>query len=387
MDALLDIPGQALIGAIGLLDSLPGYIRAMLSAALLAGFLRLFETRIPRREVLYGQSFRKTVLVVLIFIPVMVWLFPSSRMVVFVEELPDPGPSDHWLWHTLLLAWLTGFLAAGTQLARVHWRARQEVSAMTPVDDEKLLSRLVHWQRRLGVRKAFELVAFTGDAPRQLIHRRVIGIPSAATHWPGSALDVVIIQSLSANKQHHGIWHLLAQLVSCLYWPVTWVPALHARLLADFQRAGDELTESCYQDHLGYDRALRQLQQRLSARDDRRIDADERIPAAWRMPITSVRRWSKSLLHRLTPEPEPDWNLDTLVAERDAEKTLVWTDPYDKVVLFVGQAMFLAFLLTGVTLKEKPADFEDTYAMPFALLWKEHFHRNQELMDRTQRSQ
>ena len=44
--------------------------------------------------------------------------------------------------------------------------------------------------------------------------------------------------------------------------------------------------------------------------------------------------------------------------------------------------VFLAFLLTGVTLKEKPPELEYKYYMPFELLWKEYFHRNQELIDK-----
>ena len=61
---------------------------------------------------------------------------------------------------------------------------------------------------------------------------------------------------------------------------------------------------------------------------------------------------------------------------------LKWTDPYDRVALYVGQAVFFAFLLTGVTLRERPPDLDTDYSMPFELLWREHLHRNEELEQR-----
>ena len=54
------------------------------------------------------------------------------------------------------------------------------------------------------------------------------------------------------------------------------------------------------------------------------------------------------------------------------------------MVLFVGQAMFLAFLLTGTTLKERPPEVDYEYSFPFELFWKEHFHRNLELQEKVQ---
>ena len=75
-----------------------------------------------------------------------------------------------------------------------------------------------------------------------------------------------------------------------------------------------------------------------------------------------------------------------LLRERSEDNQLSWTDPYDRVVLFVGQAVFLAFLLTGTTLKERPPEVDYEYSFPFELLWKEHFHRNQEMLDQFQGS-
>ena len=99
---------------------------------------------------------------------------------------------------------------------------------------------------------------------------------------------------------------------------------------------------------------------------------------------TACVQYGNALRQLLKPAIEPEWRLDELLAERSADNRISWTDPYDRVVLFVGQAVFLAFLLTGTTLKERPPeiDYEDSF--PFELLWKEHFHRNLELQEKVQ---
>jgi hypothetical protein len=265
------------------------------------------------------------------------------------------------------------------------------------MEDEKLNARLAHWQRRLGMHRFGAqpsaltpiLVRYPGDRPRLFIHHSRIGLPSAATHWPGSTRDILIIQNLCHLKRHHGRWHVIAQAVVCVYWPVTWVQSVHRHLLQDFRRAADELTESCYQDKLGYGRALRQIEQRLTppARKVNTPINDPESPSKKSLAMVFQSWWRnylRSLSQIFPPRAEPEWELESLLAERSSEDKLLWTDPYDKVVLFIGQAAFLAFLLTGVTLKERPPDIEYKYSMPFELLWKEYFHRNQELQDKVE---
>ena len=55
-----------------------------------------------------------------------------------------------------------------------------------------------------------------------------------------------------------------------------------------------------------------------------------------------------------------------------------WGEPYERVVLFVGQAVFLALFITGMTLKPMPPEIERTYMLPFEFAWMENFHRNLE---------
>jgi len=384
MNGLLDIPGDILISGIALLDGLPDYIRAMLAAVLLVVFLRFFEGRIPDTETQLSRSFRKTALVTMALIPLLVWLFPSSRMVVFVEELPRSADPYAWLWYAIVAIWLIGVLATLIHLLRSHWRTVREIRALPRMEDEKLNARVLHWQRRLGLTRELRVVQFAGDRPRNIIDHDRIGFPSAALHWPGNTQDIVIIQSICHLKLRHGGWHLFAQVMTCVYWPITWVQTLHARLLGDFRKATDRLAESCYQDQLGYARALRQLEARLTE-SGTGAQADPVAEPDRRMSVARIRAYGSRLSALLSRASEPPWSIEALLAEREQPTTLFWTDPYDRVVLFVGQAVFLAFLLTGVTLKEQPPDMEQRYSMPFELLWKQHFHRNQELMERTDR--
>ncbi len=386
MESLLTLPQDLLLGAIALLDALPDGARAALAAAFLILFLRHFEARIPGFEIQYGQSFRKTALVALIFIPTFVWLVPDSRMTVYVEEL---GPADegvHPFWLVLLGIWLTGLLAALTALIRVRLGLRSEMHALPPIDDEKLANRMAHWQRRLGLQAPLTLVESPGTEPKFFASAGSVAIPAAARHWPGNLQDLLLIVSLVHLKRRHRRWHRFAELVSCIYWPVPWVQKLADNLILDFQLSADELAESCYRDKLGYDRALRQLAQRLEQPVGQPASAiAEPVPAgAWGRLAAGVRNYLLRLRQLLEPAGEPPWHLSEVLSERNSDNQLTWTDPYDRVVLFVGQAVFIAFLLTGTTLKERPPEVDYEYSFPFELLWKEHFHRNLELQEKVQ---
>ncbi len=378
LERLATLPLEALIGAINLLDALPDGIRAMLAAVLLVGLLACFERRIPVQEFQYGQSFRKTALVMLLLIPLCIWLFPASRMVVFVEELPERGETTLGAWLLVYGLWGTGAILTLGSWLRHYLRSRSLTGGYPDIEDEKLRTRLAHWQQRLGLDAELRFVESPGDQPLLLLGSGRLALPAAARHWPGSLQDLVMIVSLCHRKRGHRPWYLLAQMVSAIYWPLPWVRAMQGRLLGDFRASADELGESCYQDRLGYARALKQLDQRLAAPVSRR-KADAQPSVATDGFQAAARTHYQALA---TPVVTPHWSIDHLLVARDSEAPLKWTDPYDKVVLFVGQAVFFAFLLTGVTLKERPPEIEQDYQFPFELFWKEHFHRNLELQEK-----
>lgn len=368
-----------LTGAMGWLDVLPDGLRALLAALVLAGVLSRFEKRIPIGEIQYGQSFRKAALVALLVIPLFVWLVPASRMVVFVEALPRAPASLSWIAIGTCLVWLSG-VAVSSVVTLLGWRRqRQAVRSLPVVADDRLTSRLAHWRARLGMHAPAELHTSPDDRPRFLDSSARLLFPAAALRWPTNQQDVLIINGLCSLKRHHHRWHRFARFVSCVYWPVTWVQRLHGNLLRDFELTAGALADSCYQDRLGYGRSLRQLEQRLAPATRLRAGNERRDDR----PVSALRRYRSALADLLRPD-DPPWQVEALVAARTDGSEPRWKDPYDRVVLFVGQAIFLAVLTTGVTLRERPPETEDRYLMPFGLLWKEHFHRNLELRDKVQ---
>lgn len=387
METLLSFPQTVLLGAIAMLDAMPDGARAALAAGFLILFLRHFEARIPAHEIQYGQSFRKTALVALLLIPAFVWLVPASRMTVYVEELAPADSGIHPVWLALLLLWLAGLLISLVALFRAQLSLRKEMRSLPVIDDDKLTGRLAHWQRRLGLERNLSLVEVPGTEPRFLAASALVALPAAARHWPGNLQDVILIVSLAHLKRRHRRWHRLGLIVRCAYWPVPWVQSLADNLVHDFQQSADELAESCYRDRLGYDRALRQLAQRLEAPGGNRESAaasDTEQPPLTQKLRRVAATYQLAIQQLLHPAIEPAWRLDRLLSERSSDNQLSWTDPYDRVVLFVGQAVFLAFLLTGTTLKERPPEVDYEYSFPFELLWKEHFHRNLELQEKVQ---
>ncbi|MEM8768200.1 MAG: M56 family metallopeptidase [Pseudomonadota bacterium] len=379
LERVAALPLDALIGAINLLDALPDVIRAMLTALLLVALLAFFERRIPVNEFQYGQSFRKTAMIMLLLLPLCVWLFPASRMVVFVEELPEREAATLGAWRFLVGLWAAGALVALGAWLRQLLRSRSAASGYATIEEDKLRARLAHWQRRLGLEDELRFLESPGEQPLLLLGGHELALPAAARHWPGNLQDLVMIVNLCHLKRGHRPWHLLAQLVSAVYWPIPFVRAMHRRLLDDFRASADELGESCYQDRLGYARTLKQLDQRLAPPANRK-SLPEKVGTRAGSVAVAIQTQLQGLL---APVATPHWAIDHLLVARDSEAPLKWTDPYDKVVLFVGQAVFFAFLLTGVTLKERPPEVEQDYQFPFELFWKEHFHRNLELQEKT----
>ena len=391
MEQVLDMPVEAVLGAIAVLDGLPDYIRAMLASLLLVALLRYFDSRIAANEVQFGASFRKTALLALAVVPLVVWLFPSSRMVVFVEEMPTGSSATPWGWLALLGVWALGLTLGLLRLARAYVEFSRNLRAAPWVDDPKLLERFDHWQRRLGCAGTVRLCVVDGTAPLQALGLPRIGMPAAAMHAPAAVQDVLIIQALCQRKKRYGVWHLLAQIVGCCYWPITWVPRLHARLLEDLELVIDGMAESCYGDKDGYSRALRQIEQRLGEPVGKRQQAEPSAVATGTTAATGVAGlvrlhgalsgYGRRLWRLYTPDAAPGWQADAVLAAHARRDELQWGEPYERVVLLVGQAVFLAFLITGMTLRPMPPEIEKTYMLPFQFAWMENFHRNQERLD------
>ncbi len=155
MDPIFDPIAQILLGAIGWLDGLPAYARAMLAAALLAALLRGIESNIDATQSRFGESLRKGILFALILFPAFVWLTPESRFVVYTETPDDIAPQRFNAWLLLLVPWALG---SAYCLLRLLLSKPNDNHDNSPVDS-KTTKRVAHWQRRLGLARTVEAQA------------------------------------------------------------------------------------------------------------------------------------------------------------------------------------------------------------------------------------
>lgn len=381
-----------MIYAVGLLDALPGYIRALLTAVLLVWLLARLEREIKGRETRFAELYQKSALFALVAIPTLVLLFPGIRMVVYADVLPSIKSPTDILWLGLLAIWSLGSLLSFSRLWQAHHRKRVEQSSFTPLEtDAKLYLRLQHWRRRLGNKTTIGLCYSHTQRPwHSQTANPLIGLPNAAEHWPAPIQDLLLLHELCHYQKSSPRWHLANQLISCVYWPLPWVRGLQAKLDTSLQLSADELAEACYRDPMGYARGLRQIEERLSPSEQRKPKL-EAEPAAGLIQRASrsatdvrlgLRRYVENLRALLQPEALPHWDITVLLSERQKrEVSERHSDPYDRVLLLVGQAVFLAVVLTGTTLREMPpkVDPNQEFVRQYRLI--ENFHRSLEEFD------
>jgi hypothetical protein len=368
-----------LFGAVEFIDGLPVYMRAFFAAGLLAAILRFWESRICEAEVLYSVSFRKSAFIALLAMPLLVWWFPGSRMVVFVDELPVRSSDMPWGWLLLFIIWASGFAVTLFHLIRCYHRARRSLRSLPELAEDNPLSlRLSHWQQQLGINRKLTLVLGSTLNAHHLLLSHRIEFPANAQRWSSGVQDLLLIRTLCHLKRHHSCWHALAQLTQCCYWPVTWVQRMHERMIGNFQLEADSLAESCYRDALGYERALKQLAEKNTPVRS----FPPAAPAPGEVAKSGIHRRARDYwqaLRRLwQPTATLELDFQQLFASRAVRDQQRKAEPYDKVFWFVGQAVVLALLFSGPTLRQTPPEIEQEFNMDFQLLWMENFHRNLE---------
>lgn len=383
---------DSLIYAVGLLDALPGYIRAMLAAVLLVWLLARFARKIQDQETRFAELFRKSAFLALVALPLIVLLFPGIRMVVYAEVLPSINSPTQYLWPGLFAIWNLGALFSLYQLYKAHRQARiaQQSLSLLPAES-KLCGRLQHWQRRLGNHADIGLCYASTQRPwHSQTGKRLIGLPNAAEHWPAPIQDLLLLHELCHYQKHSPRWHLLSQVVACAYWPFPWVQNLQTKLDESLQSSADELSEACYRDPMGYARGLRQIDQRLALPKGSATKQTAQVELGLRDRLASTVSHSKAGLQGylealkalLHPEPLPHWDITALLEQRELRELVErHSDPYDRVLLLVGQAAVLAVVLTGTTLRPMPPEEDpwEKYVENFRQV--ENFHRSIEAFE------
>lgn len=389
LSAYLQPVFDLLIYAVGLLDALPGYIRALLTAILLVWLLTRLEREIKANETRFAELFRKSAFFALATIPLIVLLFPGIRMVVYAEVLPSISSPTQYLWPALFAIWNLGALLSLYRLYQAHRQARAEQQPLARLAPEsKLHTRLQHWQRRLGNHADIGLCFSNTQRPwHSQTGQRLIGLPNAAEHWPAPIQDLLLLHELCHYQKKSPRWHLGSQIIACAYWPFPWVRQLQAKLDDSLQLTADELSEACYRDPMGYARGLRQIDQRLGLpKRSKPKPQEEEALNAWskiRHFIANTKLGFQGYLAAVKemahPQALPNWDITELLERREQRELAErHSDPYDRALLLVGQAVFLAVVLTGTTLRPIPPEIDlfERYAQEYRMI--ENFHRSLE---------
>lgn len=334
---------DVLITAIGVLDSLPNAGRALLSGAVLAIALVILESRLPHDCSGLAIAFRKTALLALVAVPLLICAVLDLRVVVVVEELPSVGRMPALASWGALAVWAAGAIMQGAREVR---RARAlNLHAGDP--DAAVLQRAEFWRRRIGLSPPVAVRRAAGEDPSTTgLLRPAIYLPRSAGRWPVTVQDAVLVHELLLVRHRDWAWLVLGRVVAALYWPVPQIARLTEDLRRAFQHAGDARAIEYFDDRLGYVRALRHVAQRIDP-----------------------------LPHEEPPHEEPTksapllgWQDSAALEQRAADLASdASRDPcYEKVFWAMAQATLAVFLLTGTTLQrfyvdERPPFVPDAF--------------------------
>lgn len=321
-------PFDAVVLLVGSLDSLPNTGRLFLSGALLAGLLGFFNGRIAPANIALGVSYRKTALLALLIIPVVIHLLVGVRLVLVVEELPPMGQAPGYVWWLVFALWLVGagyhgVLNARRLKARSVIVAEAEIAGLEEVD-EKLLARFAHWRRRLNIASEVRLALGNVEGPLCAgFADPLLVLPKAVPHWPVTVQDLLLTRELCRLKRNLRIWGVVGEIVAALYWPFPWVRAIAQGLERSLEQTGNRLAMSCFNDRLGYGRASKQLEQRLEAEAER----------------SAMPEWESA-------------DVALGARQRYRERSRRKDPQYDRVFWALIQATVVVFIVTGTTLRQ-----------------------------------
>ncbi|MCZ6709635.1 MAG: hypothetical protein O7B25_04660 [Gammaproteobacteria bacterium] len=347
---------DVLVMLVASLDSLPNMGRLFLSAGLLALLLGLINARIAPINAAMGVSYRKSALLALLIVPALAHVVFGVRLVLLVEALPVRGSAPDTLWWSLLAGWLVGVGYFGIRrVGAMGLRAMSSSIDGNEAVDDKLVGRLDHWRNRLTIARDVRLAAGDNQIPLAsgVFAPRIV-LPRAVAHWPLAAQDLLIARELCYLKRNTRMWFVIGEIVAVLYWPIPWVREIAVGLGNSLKVTCDRLAMSCFNDRLGYERASRQLEQRLQTRSDEKASIESEV------------EW----------EPEADSPSGPAQYRRTSQRK----DPqYDRVFWLLLQAMAVVFILTGTTLRQ--LEVLDHEELDLAERWYFSYERSSDYID------
>ncbi len=342
------------------LDTLPGFGRLFLLALLLTGALCGFARLMPGDEpVALSLLYRKGALLALIVVPAVVYLFDVKVPVPVVQVTRFAAIWPEYLAYGVLVVWLGGFLfSLAIMLGDLRRTLSMHESAVAVPG--KLLSRMSHWQNRLGLTGSVRVICAGSEMPWHLGpsgNSSVIVLPAAAANWPVGPTDVLLLWQLAQICQRCWVWVVVGRLVSAAYWFAPWVGRLSDDLVAELPLPAWNLAQAAYRDPDGWHRDSR--------------NASDRCETLQELSLSNAMR----LLRVLTPNKLPD-NPSRRPGELSQTAQVSFDDrwqitkrkhraklrnPYEQAYWLIAVASIVACVATTLTIRQAPPEFEPQY--------------------------
>ena len=342
------------------LDTLPGFGRVFLLALLLTGALCGFARLMPGgRPGTQSLLYRKGALLALILVPAVVYLFDVRLPVPVVQVTRFAAIWPEYLAYGVLVVWLGGFLfSLAIMLGDLRRTFRMHGSAGAVPG--KLLSRVNHWHKRLGVTGAVRVICAGSEMPWHLCtvgHSSVIVLPAAAANWPAGVTDVLLLWQLAQTRQRCWVWAVIGRLVSAAYWFAPWVGRLSDDLVEELPLPAWALAQSAYGDPDGWHRDSRNASSRCETLREVSLSATPRLlrlPAPNRLPDNLSGRPGE-LCEPAEASFDDRWQL----AKRKHRQRL--RNPYEQVYWLIAVASIVVCVATTLTIRQAPPEFEPQY--------------------------
>ncbi|MEM7097547.1 MAG: hypothetical protein AAF541_04745 [Pseudomonadota bacterium] len=340
------------------LDTLPSVGRVFLLAGLLAtalyGVTRFSSVR---KDIRTAILFRKGALASLILVPVGVYI-TSIRMPVYVDEVARfNAVFPEFAAYLVVTIWLIVALYLSYRL-RAGVREMQQIQMDQEVP-EKLVKRLAHWKKRLGLQGKVDLCVAGGEHPwhtslSYFARRYLVVLPAAARNWPMGIVDVCLLTQLAQIKNNDWEWVLFGRWVALVYWPLPWMHRLVGEFARDVVAPSQDLAGSAYRDPVGWQRDLKQASQRLET---------------LKSPL-DFEPESNRLRALYTPEPDasPDlmeeFDPEDFATRREISKARLRKkhhDPHEKAYWLIATACVVVGVASTLTIVKAPPEFEPKF--------------------------
>lgn len=361
------------------LDTLPLVGRVLLFAFLLAALFSLLTRVIsnnPSRSM--HILYRKGALVMLLVLPILLGLL-NVQLPVHVPEVRSfstrvPGS----IAYAVLVLWLLVSIPPAWRLWRRFATSRATLAELPRIEESsgeksarKLVSRLVHWQKRLSLSGDYRLARNSGQIAWH--EGRTLALPRACLNWPTGLIDVVLLVQLAQLKQSNWKWLVYAEIMRVVYWPAPWVGRMVDELIALLPDASIQLARAAYRDADGWRRDMQGLLQRYeNLGAPSQVHFSLPVPSLAAALAPGVRAGSADIhIGDARPNDHND-EFNSKWQRAKLKRALKHFDPYERAYWLIAVATLVVGVATTMTVVREPPEFEPGF---LEVKWRDQMGR------------